>query len=67
MTSVDRVAEGSETIATEENCPPNLMVTLSLIQTLSLTGGGQFSSGVNCPNTVTEQLNKEHLNNYLQR
>ena len=40
MTSVDRVAEGSETIATEENCPPDLMVTLSLIQTLSLTGGG---------------------------
>ena len=68
MTSVDRVAEGSETIATEENCPPDLMVTLSLIQTLSLTGGGgQFSSGVNCPDTVTEQLNKEHLNNYFQR
>ena len=67
MTLVDRVAEGSETIATEENCPPNLMVTLSLIQTLSLTGGGQFSSEVNCPNTVTEQLNKEHLNNYFQR
>ena len=30
-------------------------------------GGGQFSSGVNCPDTVTEQLNKEHLNNYFQR
>ena len=66
MTLVDRVAEGSETIATEENCPPNLMVTLSLIQNLSLTGG-QFSAGVNCPDTVTEQLNKEHLNNYFQR
>ena len=45
MTSVDRVAEGSETIATEENCPPNLMVTLSLIQTLSLTGGGAVFLG----------------------
>ena len=66
MTLVDRVAEGSETIATEENCPPNLMVTLSLIQNLSLTGG-QLSSGVNCPDTVTEQLNKERLNNYFQR
>ena len=40
MTSVDRVAEGSETIATEENCPPDLMVTLSLIQPLPLPGGG---------------------------
>ena len=66
MTSVDRAAKGSDTIATEENCPPNLMVSLYLIQTLSLTGG-QFSSGVNCPDTVTEQINKEHLNNYFQR
>ena len=35
---------GSKKIAPEENCPPALILTLILNQTLTLTGG-QFSSG----------------------
>ena len=38
------VFAGSRTIAPEENCPPTLILTLTLNQTLILTGG-QFSSG----------------------
>ena len=36
--------KGSRTIAPEEHCPPTLILTIILNQTLTLTGG-QFSSG----------------------
>ena len=36
--------KGSRTSATEENCPPTLILTLTLNQTLTLTGA-QFYSG----------------------
>ena len=40
-----RYVHGSRKIAPEENCPPALILTLILNQTLTLTGR-QFSSGV---------------------
>ena len=39
------ILEGSRTIAPEENCSPTLKLTLTVTQTLTLTGE-QFSSGV---------------------
>ena len=39
------VIKGSRKIAPEENCPPALILTLIVSQTLTLTGG-QFSSGL---------------------
>ena len=40
------VIYGSKTIAPGENCPPTLILTLTLKQTLALNGG-QSSSGAN--------------------
>ena len=38
------IKEGSRTIASEQNCPKTLILTLTLTQALTLTEG-QFSSG----------------------
>ena len=40
------IENGSSTIAPEENCPPNLILTLTLNQTLTLTGGQFFSGAI---------------------
>ena len=48
MTSVDRVAEGSETIATEENCPPHKPNGNPFPNSNPITnrgGGGSFPRG----------------------
>ena len=63
MTSFDRVTEGSETVATEENYPPNPFPNPNP----NRGRRGSFPRGENCPDTVTEQLNKEHLSNYFQK
>ena len=46
------VFKSSRTIAPEENCPPTLILTLTLNQTLTLTGEGAIFLGGNCPDTV---------------
>ena len=66
MTLIDRVTEGSQTVATKENCPPNPFLNPNPNRG-GRGGEGQFSSRGNCPDTITEQLNKEHLSNYFQK
>ena len=49
--------KGSWTIAPGENCPPTLVLTLTLNQTLPLTGGIIFFEG-SCPGTHSKIFNK---------
>ena len=50
------VKDSSRTIAPEENCPSNLVLTLTLNQTLTLTGGGVIFLEGNCPDTVKDTV-----------
>ena len=40
---------GFRTTAPEENCPPTLTLTLTINQTLTLTGRGEIFLEGNCP------------------
>ena len=44
ITTAKGQQDGSRAIAPEENCPPTIILTLTLNQTLTLTGG-QFPRG----------------------
>ena len=46
--------QGSRTIAPKVNCPPTLILTLTLNQTLNLTGWGAIFLGGNCPDTAIQ-------------
>ena len=57
------VIQGSRTIAAEENCAPTLILTLTLDQSLILTGG-QISSGAILCTPYLRSIQKEISNWY---
>ena len=52
LKNVIKSFEDSRTIALGEDCPPTLILTLTLNQTLTLTGVGAIFLGGNCPDTL---------------
>ena len=52
LKNVIKSFEDSRTIDLGEDCPQTLILTLTLNQTLTLTGGEAIFLGGNCPDTL---------------